>query len=56
MLGDTVAVRVTDWPDVDGLADEDSVVVVGIWLTVCDNVDEVLVASFVSPEYAAVMV
>ena len=55
MLGDTVAVRVTDWPDVDGLADEDSVVVVGIWLTVCDSV-AVLPIILVSPKYFAVMV
>ena len=55
VLGDTVAVRVTDWPDVDGLFDEESMVVVS-WFTVCVNVGEALVASFVSPEYAAVMV
>jgi hypothetical protein len=31
--GDTVAVKVTDWPNTDGLADEVSVVVVEAWLT-----------------------
>jgi hypothetical protein len=46
---------VTGLPDVDGFADEDSVVVV-IWFTTCDNEDDVLGASFVSPEYCAVMV
>jgi protein involved in polysaccharide export with SLBB domain len=55
-VGDTVAVKVTDWPDVDGLADGESVVVVRIWLTVCVTLFEVLPASFVSPEYTAVMV
>ena len=30
----TVAVKLTDWPTTEGLADEASVVVVGAWLTV----------------------
>ena len=54
-VGDTVAVKVTDWPDVDGLADEESVVVVVIGFTICVSI-AVLAIIFVSPEYAAVMV
>jgi hypothetical protein len=53
--GDTVAVNVTDWPNVEGFGDEESVVVVDIWLTVCVNGAEVLPALFVSPEYVAMM-
>ena len=57
MLGVTVAVKATDWPTVDGLADEATTVLVVIWLTTCDIGDWVaLGASFVSPEYAAVTV
>ena len=59
VLGDTVAVKVTGWPDVDGLAEEDidvDVVVIVIWLTVCVIWPEVLAALFVSPEYAAVII
>ena len=32
VLGDTVAVRVTDWPKVEGFAEEESVVVVLVLL------------------------
>ncbi len=56
VLGDTVAVNVTGLPNVDGFCDEVSVVVVVIWVTVCVNADDVLDRSFVSPEYAAVIV
>jgi len=47
----TVAVKVTDWPSVDGLNDEVKVVVVEN-LTVCvkaDDPDAVLLAKFGSP-------
>ena len=59
VLGETVAVNVTELPVVNGFFDDTSVVVVVarlIWFTVCASADEVLVASFVSPKYAAVMV
>ncbi len=39
----TVAVNVTDCPDTDGLTEDATVVVVLAWLTVCVNVEEVLV-------------
>jgi hypothetical protein len=55
-VGNTVAVNVTELPNVDGLAEEESVVVVLAWSTTCVNGVDVLDASFVSPEYAAVMV
>jgi hypothetical protein len=42
VVGDKVAVNVTDVPNPDGFADEASVVVVVALLTVCVNVDEVL--------------
>ena len=45
----TVAVKVTDWPNTEGLAEEVSVVVVLAWLTTCETAVEVLVAKFVSP-------
>jgi len=44
----TLAVKVTDWPNVDGLSDEVKVVVVEN-LTVCVKGDDALVAKFVSP-------
>ena len=47
--GLTVAVNVTAWPDVDGLAEETTLVVVLACLTVCVRVDEVLVVKLVSP-------
>jgi hypothetical protein len=37
-LAVTLAVNVTDWPKTDGFADEETVVVVEAWLTVCVNV------------------
>jgi hypothetical protein len=42
--GDTVAVKVTTCPDVDGFADEVSAVVVLIAFTVCVRTDDVLAA------------
>jgi hypothetical protein len=44
----TVAVSVTDWPNVDGLCDERTAVVVLAW-TVCVRTGEVFVALFASP-------
>jgi hypothetical protein len=41
--GVTVAVNVTEDPEIDGFADDASVVVVVTLLTVCDNAEEVLV-------------
>src|SRR5580700_9431673 len=51
----TVAVNMTDWPYMDGLSDEASEVLVVSWLTTWCTMDEVLVASSVSPLYVAVM-
>ena len=45
----TVAVKVIDWPETEGLADEATELVVADWLTVCVSVEEVLVAKSVSP-------
>src|SRR5216684_2488487 len=50
-----VAVKVTDWPNTDGFADELRLVVVDAWLTVCVSVALVLVVKLVSPLYTAVM-
>ena len=49
-VGDTVAVKVTDWPTVDGFCEDCKVVVVVIWVTVCDTVLDVASANDVSPE------
>ena len=40
--GDTVAVKVTDWPDVEGLRLEAALVVVFALFTVCTNNGEML--------------
>ncbi len=45
----TVAVRVTTWPDTEGLAEEVNLVVVPSWLTVWVKTAEVLVRKLVSP-------
>jgi hypothetical protein len=55
VVGDKVAVKVTEVPYVEGFADEESVVVVVALLTVCVSVLDVLVLSLVSPPYAAVI-
>jgi len=47
--GVTVAVNVTGKPYADGFADEASVTVVLVLLTVCVRVVDVLLLSFVSP-------
>lgn len=49
VLGVTVAVKVTEFPAINGFELELSVVVVLATFTVCVNVDEVLVLSFPSP-------
>ena len=53
----TVAVKVTDWPVVEGFAEEaTTVVVVAVgWLTACDTAAEVLLMKLMSPWYAAVI-
>ena len=45
----TVAVNVTDWPELDGFAELATVVVLFPLLTVCVRAEEVLVEKFVSP-------
>ena len=55
-VDETVAVKVTVWPKVEGFALEVTAVVVAAGLTVCCKFDEVLVAKFVSPAYTALMV
>jgi hypothetical protein len=50
-----MAVKFTDWPNVDGFGDEVSAVVAVTLFTVCDTVPEVLPVKFESPPYAAVM-
>jgi hypothetical protein len=47
----TVAVKVTDWPVVEGFAEEvTTVVVVAVgWLTACDTAAEVLLMKLTSP-------
>jgi hypothetical protein len=54
-LGNTVAVRVIVCPDVAGLMFTESAVDVVTRLTVCETAVDTLVASFVSPVYAAVI-
>ena len=51
----TVAVKVTDWPNTDGLTDEPSAVVVASLLTTWLVAVDVLARSFVSPPYTAVI-
>ena len=45
----TVAVKVTDWPEQDGLADDAIAVVVESLLTVCVRLGDVLVLKLPSP-------
>jgi hypothetical protein len=45
----TVAVKVTDWPDDDGLAEEVTVMLVLAWPTVRLNAAELLAAKLLSP-------
>ncbi len=53
--GETVAVNVTDEPYVDGFADEANITVVLALFTVWVNTEDVLLLSFVSPPYEAVI-
>jgi hypothetical protein len=48
-LAVTVAVKVTDWPNTEGLAEDVRAVVVASLFTVCDRAGEVLVLKFESP-------
>jgi hypothetical protein len=54
-VGVTVAVKVTDWPRVDGFADDATDAVVDDWLTTWLNAADVLPAKFVSPPKTAVI-
>ena len=45
----TVAVKVTGWPETEGLEEELTVVVLLSWLTTWVNVEDVLVVKSVSP-------
>ena len=51
----TVAVKVTDWPNAEGLAEEATAVVVFAVFTVCVSAEEVLALKPLPPPYAAVM-
>jgi hypothetical protein len=52
---DTVAVNVTNWPNVEGFMDETSAVVVGMGLTTCDTAVDIVEPNTVSPLYRAVI-
>jgi hypothetical protein len=52
---DTVAVKMTFWPNTDGLTEEVKVVVLVWLLTVWVSAAEVLPPTFVSPPYTAVI-
>jgi hypothetical protein len=54
VAGNTVAVNVTDAPNVEGFSEDVSVVPVGACVTVCDTAEEVLTRSLESPLYVAV--
>src|SRR5437763_1159348 len=51
----TVAVKVTDCPNADGLTEEATVVVLPAWFTFCATTPEVLVLKLESPLYTAVI-
>lgn len=51
----TVAVKVTDWPETDGFAEDVTDVVVSSVLTVCVKAELVLVLKLPSPPYTAVI-
>jgi hypothetical protein len=55
LAGTTIAVNVTEAPEVDGFRLEVTVVVEAAWFTTCESVP-LLPAWFVSPEYPAAMV
>ena len=52
---ETEAVKLTDWPKLDGFSDEMMVVLLLALLTVCVGNEPVLPVKFVSPLYTAVM-
>ena len=54
-LATTVAVKVTDWPCLEGLSDEVTELVVPSLLTVCVKAEEVLGLKLALPLYVAVM-
>jgi hypothetical protein len=54
-LGVTVAVNVTEDPNVEGLLDEVTAVELDAWFTVWVKPDDVLPANILSPPYTAVM-
>ena len=45
----TVFVKITGWPNTEGLMEEVSVEVVSAWLTVCVRTEDVMVLKLVSP-------
>ena len=47
--GATVAVNVTDCPEIDGFTPETTVVVVDAWVTTCETAVDVLVVKLASP-------
>src|SRR5207247_821350 len=53
---DTVAVKVTAWPNTVGLMSDTTVVLVAALLTVCNRSLELLALKLPSPEYETVMV
>src|SRR6266581_2818965 len=55
LWSETVAVKVTDWPNTEGFVEEVNVVVVLSLLTVCVSVGEVLPLTLASPPYTAVI-
>jgi hypothetical protein len=55
VVGESAAMNVTEIPYVDGFADEVSVTVVLTLFTVWVSAEDVLLLSFVSPPYAAVI-
>ena len=50
----TVAVNFTDWPKLEGLSDDTTVVVLAIFFTTCDSTLEVLPEKIPPPAYLAV--
>jgi hypothetical protein len=48
-------VKVTDWPNTDGLTEDATVVVVLAWFTICVTAPDVLVVKLLSPLYTAVI-
>jgi hypothetical protein len=45
----TVAVKVTDWPKVEGFGEADSAVALAALLTTCEAAEDVELLKFVSP-------